>query len=29
MERELQFVAERDSTRHYMQADEERCKELD
>jgi hypothetical protein len=27
--RELQFVAEHDSTRHYVQADEERCKELD
>ena len=27
--RELQFVTERDSTRHYMQVDEERCKELD
>ena len=29
VERELQFVGEHDSTRHYMQADEERCKELD
>lgn len=30
VERELKFVAEHDSTRHYMQVDgEERCKELD
>jgi hypothetical protein len=28
-ERDFQFVTERDSTRHYMQVDEERCKELD